>query len=222
MWNNYYCFCTVLFSFLVEIELLFVIVRLFFGENIHMNYREFKQLLRQEKDLYFENSSNYYKRLKKSRHKRYYIWRYLYYYRLCQFYRDLRVDNSKNYLKKKIAKIFFKHFEKKRNIYSYKSGVEIGLNSIIGWNCDIWHSGVVINGVLGENCILHGNNVIGNKGIGKENQLPNIGSNVDIGAGAVIIGGVTIADECIVGACSVVTKSFLLPHSIIKGIPGKI
>lgn len=37
----------------------------------------------------------------------------------------------------------------------------------------------------------------------------NIGNNVYIGMGTMILPGVTIADNCIIGAGSVVTKSFL-------------
>ncbi len=47
----------------------------------------------------------------------------------------------------------------------------------------------------------------------------NIGNNVFIGMGAIILPGVTIADNCIVGAGSVVTKSFLTPKVVISGNP---
>lgn len=49
-----------------------------------------------------------------------------------------------------------------------------------------------------------------------------IGDNVWIGCNSVILPGVTIADDCIVGAGSIVTKSFLERGSIIAGNPARI
>ena len=79
----------------------------------------------------------------------------------------------------------------------------------------------MINGNVGDNCTFHGNNIIGNKGKGKENLNPTLGDNVDVGANAVIIGDVQIADNCVIGAGAVVTKSFVEPGSIIVGVPAR-
>ena len=49
-----------------------------------------------------------------------------------------------------------------------------------------------------------------------------IGNNVWIGANAIILPGVRIADGCIIGAGSVVTKSFLEKNCVIAGNPAKI
>ncbi len=48
-----------------------------------------------------------------------------------------------------------------------------------------------------------------------------IGNNVFIGMGTIVLPGVTITDDCIVGAGSVVTKSFLEPGGVIVGNPAK-
>ena len=186
-----------------------------------MKKTELNLILGNEKKLYL--TDNYYKQkdMKKRLHKRFLIWKYLYYFRSWQFYRDLRSNKSASGFSRRVAKIKSRYYEKKKNVFSYRSGVEIGAQCQIGKNCDIWHSGVVINGDVGDNCTFHGNNIIGNKGKGKESQSPKIGNGVDIGANAVIIGDVTIADNCIIGAGAVVTKSFLEPGSIIVGVPGK-
>ena len=186
-----------------------------------MNRIEFENTLLEEKRLYLGDNPNKARDMKKSRHKRYYIWKYLYFFRCCQYYRNVRQDKNSSRLERKLAKYKFKHYEKKKNIYSYKSGVEIGIDSRIGKNCDIWHSGVVINGNIGDNCIFHGNNTIGNKGLGNEIQRPELGNNIDLGVGAVVIGDLKIADNCIIGAGAVVTKSFEKQKSVIVGIPGK-
>ena len=57
--------------------------------------------------------------------------------------------------------------------------------------------------------------------IENEKLCPNIGNNVDIGVGAIIIGNVNIADGCIIGAGAVVTKSFDKINTVIVGVPGK-
>ena len=174
-----------------------------------------------EKILYLTNNQIKQKDMKKRLHKRFLIWKYLYCFRSWQFYRDLRSDKTASSLSRKVAKFKSHYYEKKKNIFSYKAGVEIGAQCKIGINCDIWHSGVVINGDVGDNCTFHGNNIIGNKGKGKDNQNPKIGNGVDIGANAVIIGDVTIADDCVIGAGAVVTKSFTEPGSVIVGVPGR-
>lgn len=48
-----------------------------------------------------------------------------------------------------------------------------------------------------------------------------IGDHVWIGQNAFILKGVKIVDECIVGACSVVTKNILSPGSVVAGNPAK-
>ena len=54
-----------------------------------------------------------------------------------------------------------------------------------------------------------------------ESKPINIGDNVWIGANAIILPEVTIADGCIIGAGSVVTKSFSKKNCIIVGNPAK-
>lgn len=186
-----------------------------------MTIMELQEILQEEKRLYLGENVNQIKPKKKSHHKRYIIWKYLYYFRCCQYWHNVRQENKLSRMDRHLAKIKYRYYDKKRNIYSEKSGVEIGIDCKISKNCDIWHSGVIINGNIGENCLFHGNNVIGNKGKNHENENPTLGNNVDIGAGAVIIGKLEIADECIIGAGSVVTKSFIEKGTVIVGVPGE-
>lgn len=186
-----------------------------------MDKEQFRSLLKEERELYLGTDEKKAKQMKKSRHKRYIIWRYMYYFRCSVYWNEVRTSGN-NRLERMIAKRKARYFIKKKNIYSSLSGVEIGIESRIGRMCDIWHSGVVINGTIGENCTFHGNNIIGNKGKGHESEKPVLGSGVDVGAGAAIIGDVYIADDSIIGAGAVVTKSFSETGSIIVGVPGRI
>lgn len=187
-----------------------------------MTKAEFKEILKEEKTLYLSDEQSQIKQMKRICHMRYVIWRYLYYFRCCQYFSELRRSSDAGKLVRRIAKYKFRFYEKKKNQYSLKSGVEIGINCEIGRNCNIWHSGVVINGAVGNNCIFHGNNIIGNKGNARDDESPVLGNGVDVGAGAVIIGDVRIADNSFVGAGAVVTKSFEEEGSVIVGVPGKL
>lgn len=49
----------------------------------------------------------------------------------------------------------------------------------------------------------------------------NIGSDVWIGGGAVVLPGVTVGDRAIVGAGSVITRS-VAPGDVVVGNPGRL
>ncbi len=108
----------------------------------------------------------------------------------------------------------------KRNRYGNTLGLEIwGTN--IGKGLTLYHNNVVINrdAKIGDFCKLHGDNCIGNDGITKD--CPKIGNNVDIGVGAKILGGVTIADNVIVAAGAVVVSNFTEEGIVIGGVPAR-
>ena len=69
---------------------------------------------------------------------------------------------------------------------------------------------------MGENCQIYQQVTIGNNG-----GIPTIGNNVEICAGAKVIGPITIGDDVVIGANSVVTKN-IPSHSVVIGIPAKI
>lgn len=187
-----------------------------------MTKAEFEAVLQEERELYLGKGVKEIKQKQKSHHKRYTVWKYMYYFRCSQYWRYVRQDSSASQMTRRMAKFRYRYYDRKRNIYSEKAGVEIGIDSKVGRNCDIWHSGIVINGNVGDNCTFHGNNIIGNKGKGHEKQNPTLGNNVDVGAGANIIGELQIADGCIVGAGAVVTKSFMESGTVIVGVPGRV
>lgn len=81
--------------------------------------------------------------------------------------------------------------------------------------------GIVINGdaIVKKGVVIRQQVTIGNKGI-NDTRCPVIEENVEIGAGAKIIGPIHIGKNSIIGANAVVTKSFP-PNSVIVGVPGK-
>ena len=186
-----------------------------------MTGSELKTCLAAEKALYLGGNKKRAQRMKCAGEKRYCIWKYLYYFRLSQYYNILRLDRKNGALRRNAARLLFRVNVRKMNRFGARAGVEISLASKIGVCLDIWHSGVVSNGTLGDRCVLHGNNVIGNKGKNGHDDTPVIGSGVDIGAGAILIGAVRIADGCTVGAGAVVTRSCETPDSVLVGVPAK-
>lgn len=93
----------------------------------------------------------------------------------------------------------------------------------IGYGFTIYHPyGVIINSdaVIGRNFTCRAQIVVGNKGTKTNDGSPIIGNNVTLGAGAKVIGPITIGDNCSIGANSVVTHSFPA-NRILVGVPAK-
>ena len=91
----------------------------------------------------------------------------------------------------------------------------------IGKNVAFKHNalGVVINEytVIGDDCVIYQNVTFA----GKDKKRPTLGKNVMVGAGAVIVGGVKLADNVRVGANAVVTHDVPEGKTVV-GIPAKI
>lgn len=135
-------------------------------------------------------------------------------------YKSFKYFRKYNYYKEKNNYIMMVIYGRLKNKIIQKYNIE--LPTKIGTGIDIPHRNVVINrdAVIGNDVKLHGFNVIGNDG--KSPKAPVIGNNVDIGVGSIIIGDVYIADDCVIGANSLVNKSFYEKGSVIVGSPAKV
>ena len=101
-------------------------------------------------------------------------------------------------------------------------GYVIG-DGVLGDGVTFYHRGsIYINPAarIGPDCKFHGDCCIGVARTG-ETGCPTLGKGVDVGIGAKILGDVYIADDIVIGANSVVTKSFHEPGITIAGIPAK-
>lgn len=75
---------------------------------------------------------------------------------------------------------------------------------------------------LGKNCTIHQNVTIGANGkSGYGREAPNIGNNVMIGAGAVILGKIKIGDGAVIGANAVVLTD-IPENAVAVGVPAKV
>ncbi len=105
------------------------------------------------------------------------------------------------------------------HFWSAVSGADIPLSSKIGGGLLIPHpNGIVFHPdvEIGPNCLVFQQVTLGTNGKG----LPHIGGHVDIGAGAKILGPITIGDHARIGANAVVTCDVGLGITVV-GIPAK-
>ncbi len=102
-------------------------------------------------------------------------------------------------------------------------GVFIGAKAEIGQRFVIEHFGaIVIHGstVIGDDCIIRQGVTIGNRHQNSPLDSPVIGSRVNVGAGAKILGKVTIGNDVDIGANAVVIKDVPSNHTAV-GVPAK-
>lgn len=183
-----------------------------------MKLSDVKEIIEEEKEIYVPKNFRF---MKWSHQKRFLIWKCLSSFRLEQYWRQKLHSKETGKICGIYAKLAYRYYSRRKNIYGEKAGVEISNTCVLGRRLNIWHGGVILSGQLGDDCIIHGNNVIGNKGT-PDSQFPVLGNRVDLGVGAVIIGGVHIADGCRIGANAVVTRDFLEENQLIVGIPARV
>lgn len=103
------------------------------------------------------------------------------------------------------------------------TGIELPCEVPVGRNFRIDHFGdIIISGYasFGDDCIIRNGVTVGLKNI-EEKAAPKIGNNVNIGAGAKLLGNITVGDNVDVGANAVVISS-VPENSIAVGIPARI
>ncbi|MCA0251384.1 MAG: serine O-acetyltransferase [Actinobacteria bacterium] len=101
------------------------------------------------------------------------------------------------------------------------TGVEIHPGATIGRRFFIDHGmGVVIGETaeVGDDVLMYHQVTLGGRSRGRFKRHPTIGSNVLLGAGAKIIGPITIGDGTKIGANALVVKD-VPPNSVVTGIP---
>lgn len=105
--------------------------------------------------------------------------------------------------------------------WSAISGADIPPDSRIGGGLMIPHpNGIVIHPTaeIGVNCLIFQQVTIGT---GPIPGVPRIGGHVDIGAGARVLGGITIGDHARIGANAVVIRD-VPAGAIAVGVPARI
>ncbi|HBR50071.1 MAG TPA: serine O-acetyltransferase [Nitrospira sp.] len=104
------------------------------------------------------------------------------------------------------------------------TGVEIHPSAKIGTGFFIDHGmGVVIGETaeIGDYVTLFQGVTLGGTGKERGKRHPTLGNHVVVGAGAKILGGITIGDNVKIGANSVVLKN-VSANSTVIGVPGRV
>jgi len=125
----------------------------------------------------------------------------------------------------KIYKAGFKRFARFiMAINQFLTNMDIHPGATIGENVFIDHGiGVVIGetAVIGNNVTIYQGVTLGGVSLNPGKRHPTIEDDVIIGAGAKILGNITIGKGSKIGANSVVVKD-VPPYSTVVGIPGKV
>ena len=111
---------------------------------------------------------------------------------------------------------------RRHQFWSVVTGADIPLGTRIGGGLALPHpNGIVIHPkvCIGPNCLIFQQVTLGT--VASSPAVPMLGGHVDVGAGAKILGGVTIGDHAVIGANAVVLCD-VPAGAIAVGIPARI
>lgn len=106
----------------------------------------------------------------------------------------------------------------------FMTGVEIHPGATIGTGVFIDHgSGVVIGETaeVGDNVTIYHGVTLGGTNLNPGKRHPTIGRGVTIGAGAKVLGPITVGDGSRIGANAVLVRS-VSDDSVVVGVPGQV
>ncbi|MFN8472326.1 MAG: serine O-acetyltransferase [Anaerolineae bacterium] len=109
-------------------------------------------------------------------------------------------------------------------ITRFLTGIEIHPGATIGPGLFIDHGmGVVIGETaeVGRDVTIYHGVTLGGTSLNKGKRHPTLGDEVVVGAGAKILGAITIGPGSRIGANAVVVKS-VPPNSVVVGVPGQV
>ena len=106
----------------------------------------------------------------------------------------------------------------------FTTGVEIHPAAVIGQGVFIDHGmGIVIGETaeIGDGCTIYQGATLGGTSLDPGKRHPTLGENVVVGAGAKILGPVTVGDNARIGANSVVLHDVPAGTAVV-GVPGQV
>jgi len=106
----------------------------------------------------------------------------------------------------------------------FATGIDIHPGASIGRRFFIDHGmGVVIGETseIGNDVLIYQGVVLGGTSLQKKKRHPTVGNDVCIGAGATLLGAITVGDGATIGAGSVVVHP-VPPGTTVVGVPGRV
>jgi serine O-acetyltransferase len=110
------------------------------------------------------------------------------------------------------------------HVFRFLTGIEIHPGATVGPRFFIDHGmGVVIGETaeIGADVTLYHGVTLGGTSLEKGKRHPTLGDGVVVGAGAKILGAITIGERSRIGANAVVVRS-VPPDSVVVGVPGQV
>jgi serine O-acetyltransferase len=103
------------------------------------------------------------------------------------------------------------------------AGISLPYTIRLGRRVRIWHHGGIILHArsIGDDVHIRQNTTMGIASVDRHLEIPTIGNRVDIGCGACILGGITVGDDCKIGANAVVLSD-IPPGSTAVGMPARV
>ncbi|MEG4281793.1 serine acetyltransferase [Microcoleus sp. A006_D1] len=111
-------------------------------------------------------------------------------------------------------------YRKIRNTY----GIDLPFTVKLGRRVIVEHQGaIVIHGycIIGDDCIIRQGVTLGNRYLDRPLEAPKLGTRVNVGAGAKLLGGISLGDGANIGANAVVLSDVPAGQTAV-GIPAKI
>jgi serine O-acetyltransferase len=107
-------------------------------------------------------------------------------------------------------------------VVSWVWGIDLSYTVRLGRRVRIWHHGGIVLGAraIGDDVHIRHNTTFGVLNRQDLNGKPIIGNRVDIGVGACVFGPVTVGDDSVIGANSVVLRH-VPPGSVVMGVPAR-
>lgn len=121
-----------------------------------------------------------------------------------------------------VTRVMRFYYRRKYIKLSALTGIDCPIN-VIGPGTWFNHGKVLVSmyASIGSGCKILSDVTIGGQGRYDKAKSATIGNRVFIGGGAKILGNIVIADDCVIGANAVVTKSFTEPGITIAGVPAR-
>ena len=131
-----------------------------------------------------------------------------------------RMSIEPKLLRAPLSIIYRAMYRKIRNTY----GIDLPYTVKLGRRVVVEHQGaIVIHGYcsIGDECVIRQGVTLGNRYLDRPLDAPKLGARVNIGAGAKILGDVTLGDDVNIGANAVVLSDIPSGKTAV-GIPAKI